>query len=139
MVQFERFTVRSIGMTEPVQCGPHRDLSHARMLESFGFVCLMYHSRGAKGPQFLCQILVFGHSIIGDLISGFNLHLRCTISNPFWRSGYSGYINFLPKKSPFPKKWSNASPEQFFAVSSENTAFSKKINQHNKYLASNFR
>ncbi len=27
------------------------------------------------------------------------------------------YINFLPKKSPFPKKWSNALSEQFFAVS----------------------
>ncbi len=38
-----------------------------------------------------------------------------------------GYINFLPKKPPFPKKWSNAPTEQFFAVSSENTAFSEKL------------
>ncbi len=36
-------------------------------------------------------------------------------------------INFLPKKRPFPKKWSYAPLEQFFAVSSENTAFFEKI------------
>ncbi len=49
-----------------------------------------------------------------------------------------GHINFLPKKSPFPKKWSNAQPEQFYAVSSENTAFSKKNYLTQKFLASNF-
>ncbi len=38
-----------------------------------------------------------------------------------------GCINFLPQKLPFHKKWSNGAPEQFFAVSSENTASSKKI------------
>ncbi len=37
------------------------------------------------------------------------------------------YINFLPKKSLFPKKWSNTPPEQFFAVFSENTAVYEKI------------
>ncbi len=37
------------------------------------------------------------------------------------------YINFLHKKPPFPKKWSNASPEWFFAVSSENTTVYEKI------------
>ncbi len=36
-------------------------------------------------------------------------------------------INFWCKMLPFPKKWSNASSEQSFSVSSENTAFSKKI------------
>ncbi len=34
-----------------------------------------------------------------------------------------GYINFLRKTFPFPKKWLNASPRQFLAVSLENTAF----------------
>ncbi len=40
-----------------------------------------------------------------------------------------GYINFLPKKPPFPKKKKmvNAPPEQFFAVFSENTAVYKKV------------
>ncbi len=38
-----------------------------------------------------------------------------------------GYINFWRKTSPFPKKQSNAPPEQFFAVSSENTAVNEKI------------
>ncbi len=38
-----------------------------------------------------------------------------------------GYINFLSNESPFPKKWSNAPPEQFFAVFSENTVFPKKL------------
>ncbi len=37
------------------------------------------------------------------------------------------YINFLRMTSPFPKKWSNAPLEQFFAVSSEKTAFSKHV------------
>ncbi len=37
------------------------------------------------------------------------------------------YINFLPKKPPFSEKWSDALPEQFFAVSSENTAVYEKI------------
>ncbi len=37
---------------------------------------------------------------------------------------------FLPKKILFHKKWSNVPSEQFFAVTSENTAFSKKNIQH---------
>ncbi len=41
-----------------------------------------------------------------------------------------GCINVLPKKPPFPKKWSNASSEQLFAVFSENTAFLEKIIEH---------
>ncbi len=41
-----------------------------------------------------------------------------------------GYINFSPKKLPFHKKWQNVPPEQFFIVSSENTAFSAKIIKH---------
>ncbi len=41
-----------------------------------------------------------------------------------------GYINSSPKKPLFPKKRSKAPPEQFFAVSSKNSAFSKKIIRH---------
>ncbi len=37
------------------------------------------------------------------------------------------YISFLPKKFHFPKKWLNASPEQVFAVSLENTVANEKI------------
>ncbi len=40
-----------------------------------------------------------------------------------------GYINFWHKAVPFPEKWLNAFPEQFFAVSLENNAFSEKIVQ----------
>ncbi len=36
-----------------------------------------------------------------------------------------GYIKFWHKTSPFPKKWSNAPPKQFFAVSLENTGVGK--------------
>ncbi len=35
-------------------------------------------------------------------------------------------INFLPKNPPFRKKWSNAPPEQFFAVSLKNITVSEK-------------
>ncbi len=39
----------------------------------------------------------------------------------------------MPLKHSFPEKWSNVSPERFFTVSSENTAFFEKIVKYKNF------
>ncbi len=47
--------------------------------------------------------------------------------------GKRSYINFWGKMTPFPKKWSNVPPKQFFTIFSENTILFFKFCRIKKY------
>ncbi len=55
------------------------------------------------------------------------LPLKTIVSYHKWFCVKKGYVNFLGKMRPFPKKWSNVHLKQFFTVFSENAAFFEKI------------